>query len=126
MLGLATKILNDYGKVLGQLEPGTYGLPISFLPHSKEQIRAATKHVLDELGPGQPTIREALIRGFVYLAQFVPDEEAEVLLATPTDGTGIDDDQSAEAVRIINRIKLDMERSLEEIAGVGAGKVTTH
>jgi hypothetical protein len=120
MLGMATKVLSDYGKVLGGIEPGSYGMPESFLPHSKTAIREATKTALGHLGLGQPAIREALIRGYVYLCQFVPDIEAEVLLAT---GLPDDDDfdlaVNAQALSIINRIKLDMERALEEIRFVG-------
>ena len=120
MLGMATKVLNDYGKVLGGIEPGSYGLPESFLPHSKAAIREATRTALGHVGGGQPALREALIRGYVYLCQFVPDPEAEVLLATGLpDEADFDLATNAQAVTIINRIKLDMERALEEIRHVG-------
>ena len=72
------------------------------------------------MGGGQPALREALIRGYVYLCQFVPDPEAEVLLATGLpDEADFDLATNAQAVTIINRIKLDMERALEEIRHVG-------
>lgn len=121
MLGLATKVLTDYGKVLGGIETGTYGLPESFLPHSKAAIREATKTALAHVGFDQPAIREGLIRGYVYLCQFVPDQEAEVLSATGAvpDDPNFDLTASSEAVRIISRIKLEMERALEEVRLLG-------
>lgn len=116
MLQIATRILSDYGKVLAQIEPGTLGLPESFLPHPKPAIREATRWALRHVGPGQPVIREALVRGYAYLQQFVSDAEFEILLAAQT--TSGDGDPSANhaALQIINRIKLDMERALEEIS----------
>lgn len=120
MLGMATKVLNDYGKVLSGIETSRYGLPESCLPHSKTAIREATKTALGHVGADQPAIREGLIRGYVYLCQFVPDEEAEVLLATEIpDDPSFDLTASHEAVRIISRIKLEMERALEEVRYLG-------
>ncbi len=119
MLSLATKVLNDYSKVLASIEPSNLGFAESFLPHSKAAIREATRTALHHLGGGQPTLREALIRGFVYLEQFVPDEQAEVLLMAAMPGAGVSNADGAKAQAIITDIKLRMERALQEISQVG-------
>jgi hypothetical protein len=118
MLALATKVVGDYGKVLARVAPDVYGLPQSLLPHPKTQIREAIVSLLEQLGPDQVEIKEGLRRGYVYLAQFVSDDEAEIVSRgqATINGTGSGDAASAEpAMRIINRIKLDMERAVEEM-----------
>lgn len=117
MLGMATKVVSDYGKVLSTVEPGVYGLPESLLPHSRESIRFAILTLLRELGADHPEVKEGLRQGYVYLAQFVADEEADVVSrgqATVAAG-GADGGDAEPAMRIINRIKLDMELALEEM-----------
>ncbi|WP_092405786.1 hypothetical protein [Dokdonella immobilis] len=116
---MATKVVSDYGKVLSQVEPGVYGLPESLLPHTRESIRFAILTLLRELGPEHPEVKEGLRQGYVYLAQFVADEDADTVTRGQANfaASSPDPDQaSAEpAMRIINRIKLDMERALEEM-----------
>jgi hypothetical protein len=130
MLAMATKVLNDYSKVLAALEPANLGFAQSFLPHSKAAIRQATITALSHLGAAQPQLREALQRGYVYLEQFVPDDEAEVLMlaALPVDVIDAPGDESAaqndqktlsegqQVNEIITRIKVDMARALQEIS----------
>lgn len=118
MLGMATKVVSDYGKVLAQVEPGVYGLPESLLPHARESIRFAILTLLRELGADHQEVKEGLRQGYVYLAQFVGDDEASVVKsgqASLTDST-VDDGNTEPAMRIINRIKLDMERAVEEMS----------
>ena len=129
MLAMATKVLNDYSKVLAALEPANLGFAQSFLPHSKAAIRQATITALSHLGAAQPQLREALQRGYVYLEQFVPDDEAEVLMlaalpAPATDAPNADlarlSEQTAlregrQVNEIVSRIKADMTRALQEI-----------
>lgn len=121
MLNLATRILKDYGACLAKLEPGSYGLPESFLPHAKSAIAEAHRVTLQALGPESPAdLREALIRGYVYLHQFVDDEEA-LQVANAQDQLDpfgnpeavAADPQTANALAIVNRIKLEMEQALE-------------
>ncbi len=117
MLGMATKVVSDFGKVLSMVEPGVYGLPESLLPHTRESIRFAILTLLRELGPGHPEVKEGLRQGYVYLAQFIGDNDAALARSGQASITDISvDDASAEpAMRIINRIKLDMERAVEEM-----------
>lgn len=121
MLALATKVVRDYGKVLAAVVPGVHGLPESLLPHSKEQIRSAIAMLLENLEPEHTALKESLARGYVYLAQFVPDADAAVLSHGSGPGSGQVDTNNESAMRLINRIKLDMERALEDLRAFGLG-----
>lgn len=123
MLALATKVLTDYGKVLAQVQPGLHGLPESLLPHSKAQIRNAILMLLENLEPEQTAIKESLARGYVYLAQFVPDADAALIAASGADiSSAINLTTGNESARkLLNRIKVDMERALEELQAMGVG-----
>ncbi|HTI96315.1 MAG TPA: hypothetical protein VL425_07370 [Rudaea sp.] len=114
MLALATKVVTDYGRVLAQVQPGLHGVPESLLPHSKAQIRDAIVMLLQHLEPEHTALKESLARGYVYLAQFVPDADA----AVPDKTTGAAPSSMPE-MRLMNRIKLDMERALEELDALG-------
>lgn len=116
MLALATKVLNDYSKMLAQLEPSNLGFADSFLPHSKAVIREATKTALTHLGSAEPSLREALIRGYVYLEQFVPDDQAQTLMLAAMPGEQPDVHSSEEAALIVADIKQRMEAALKEIS----------
>jgi hypothetical protein len=120
MLALATKVLNDYSRVLSNIEPSNLGFSEAFLPHSKPKIREATRTALQHLGAGQPQIREALIRAFVYLEQFVPDAQAEVLLQAVLEGESIVPGTNTAAGQIADQIRQDMDRALREITAIGA------
>lgn len=122
MLALATKVVTDYGKVLAQVQPGLHGLPESLLPHSRAQIRNAIFMLLENLEPEHTALKESLARGYVYLAQFIPDADAVVLAqgGLVQDAQTAVDARSETAMRLINRIKLDMERALEELHAFGA------
>jgi hypothetical protein len=122
MLALATKVVTDYGKVLAQVQPGLHGLPESLLPHSKAQIRNAIFMLLENLEPEHTALKESLARGYVYLAQFLPDADAAILAQGPIaqNSKGAVDAHSEPAMRLLNRIKLDMERALEELHAFGS------
>jgi hypothetical protein len=121
MLALATKVVRDYGKVLAEVNPGVHGLPESLLPHSKAQIRSAIAMLLENLEPEHTALKESLARGYVYLAQFVPDHDAAVLTRPANSSNAEADANSESAMRLINRIKLDMERALEDLRAFGLG-----
>ena len=121
MLSLAMRILKDYGQCLAEVEPGSYGLPQSFLPYPKAQIAEAHRVTLGALGTERPELREALIRGYVYLQQFVDDEEAQQIadaheLLDPfgnPEGMPASPENEA-ALAIVTRIKQSMEQALEK------------
>lgn len=122
MLAIAGKILRDYGRVLGEIEPGCCALPRSFLPHPRDRIHAATISVLKHLDPADEGLRDALIRGFVFLHQFIEDDEAERVAEgqAQLDALALEagelpqSPQALDALRVVNRIKLEMERALLE------------
>jgi hypothetical protein len=125
MLALATKVVRDYGKVLAEVIPGVHGLPESLLPHSKAQIRSAIAMLLEYLEPEHTALKESLARGYVYLAQFVPDADAAVLgRGTDRNGSAQVDNNNESAMRLINRIKVDMERALEDLRAFGLNAET--
>ena len=125
MLALATKVVRDYGKVLAEVIPGVHGLPESLLPHSKDQIRSAIAMLLENLEPEHTALKESLARGYVYLAQFVPDADAAVLgREAGGQGSAQVDNNNESAMRLINRIKVDMERALEELRAFGLNAET--
>jgi hypothetical protein len=115
MLALATKVVSDYGRVLAQVQPGLQGMPESLLPHSRAQIRQAICTLLKHLEPEHTALRESLARGYVYLAQFVPDADAAAL--NPNASPGATPDLAG--MRLMNKIKLDMERALEDLGALG-------
>ena len=120
MLAVAGKILRDYGRVLGEIEPGCAALPRSFLPHPRGAIQEATLRVLATLSTTDESLRDALIRGFVFLAQFVDDDDAEKVAVgqAQMDSLALDagaepnSPQAQEALRIVNQIKVAMEQAL--------------
>lgn len=120
MLALATRVVSDYGKVLAQVSPGVYGLPESLLPYPKDRIREALRFLLQNVVQEHPELREGLARGYVYLAQFVADDDAHTVARGAASATGLaaDAGDAEPAMRIVNRIKAEMERALEELAGV--------
>ena len=123
MLKLAEKIINDYGQVLQSEDTSVYAKPISRLHYSKDQIKNALLAALAELDLEEIDFRETLIHGYVHLAQFVPDEQAEIAARgqkaiTSGDMNHPDMGDADEAVRIINDIKLDMEALSQEVSSL--------
>ncbi|UXI67198.1 hypothetical protein [Tahibacter amnicola] len=120
MLALATRVVSDYGKVLARVSPGVYGLPESLLPYPKARIRMALQYLLQHVAEEHPELREGLARGYVYLAQFVADDQAEIIArgTATASGVGADEGDAEPAMRLINGIKAEMERALDELAGV--------
>lgn len=119
MFALATKMVADYGKVLAQVAPGIYGLPQSLLPYPKERIRGAIGWLIENLPTEHVELSESLARGYVYLAQFVADDEAAIIAhgTACLAGAGGDSAAAESATRLINRIKLEMECALDELRG---------
>jgi hypothetical protein len=107
MLALATKVVSKYGHVLGSLPANPMGMPESSLPYSKAQIREALVFLLGQVAPSEVDIREGLKRGYVYLAQFMPDRELASVVAA--------NDPFA-PMRAMSKVKLAMERALDEVS----------
>lgn len=110
----AEKIVSAYGKVLAELDATNYGHPISLLPNHRDEIKSAIQLLLIELEGENKEICNSLAQSYVYLAQFIPDDEADTIAEGQRFLASSDFDESHieeanEAARIINRIKLEME-----------------
>ncbi|MFO8024243.1 hypothetical protein [Thiohalophilus sp.] len=116
----AEQIVNAYGKLLAQLDAGNYGHPISLLPCARDEIKSAIQLLLWELEGEDKDICNSLAQSYVYLSQFIPDDEAEVIAEGQRfmRSSNFDDghiEEADEAARIINRIKLDMEEMILDV-----------
>ena len=70
-------IVSAYGAILEQREKFGVAVPLSLLPFSKSQIKAAIKTSIS--ATNDPQSREGLKAGFIALADFIPDQMAEVV-----------------------------------------------
>ena len=113
-------ILSEYGALLSTTEPSIYGLPESLLPHDKSVIKAAIKCLLESDALTDARIRNSLIEAYVFLAHFISDYDAALIADIQENWQTsamehIDLERSQAANRIVNSIKLEMERLLNEI-----------
>lgn len=116
----AQSIVNDYGVVLARLKHVNTALPNSLLPHDKASIQKAIHTLLWELDDLSPGIKDGLIQAYVYLEQFIPNQQVEILARgqaaiQSADPEHIDWIYADDASRIVNEIKLAMENALAEM-----------
>jgi len=119
-LDAAEKVISAYGKILAIKEPSFYGLPMSELPFTITEIKDAIYCILNVLEDDKQDIRESLTNAYIFLGQFISDDEiltVQQALDTlknstqaPSDATNIE-----QAGFITSKIKLQMENNLEEI-----------
>lgn len=127
----AENIVSDYGKLLSCTEPSIYGIPLSLLPYEKEQIKIAIQTLILAIDIEDKKIYDSLIQAYIYLAQFIEDEEVDVAekgriileketLDRDNENTTPQDTDDLElanqAVQTINKIKMDMENLMSEIS----------
>ncbi len=120
-LSNAERILADYGRTLANNQLSGYGMPISLLPYSKDSIKDAIQLVLTTLGQTEPQVHEGLIHGYVYLAQFIPDEDARLVdrsyaVMTKEQLNNEELEEVQQAAKIINSIKAEMENLMTDIS----------
>ena len=113
-------ILSDYGNLLSNTQPSVYGLPESLLPHDKSVIKSAIKCLLESEELSEAKIRNSLIEAYVFLAHFISDYDAQLIDNIQQNWESsslenIDLEKSQSANRIVNSIKLEMERLLNEV-----------
>ena len=121
----AERIVSDYGKFLSSIEPSIYGIAMSRLPHDKELIKTAIQTLVLVIDKNDKKIQSGLTQAYVYLAQFIDDERAEVaergrtILEKEAPEQKEEDTENLEianqAVQTINSIKSDMENLMSEI-----------
>lgn len=126
MLDIAVKLVKEYGKTLAKVnhdDQGIYGYPESLLPASKSQIRSAILFILKRIDHQDPDILEGLIRGYVYLVQFIPDDDAKIIaLGQQNLNSNLEENQGTDALKalkLINQVKLEMEQATEQLRNMG-------
>ena len=117
---LAERILNDYCQVLDLADVSLYGVPDSLLQYSKTQIKQAIRTALADLQNDEADLRESLILSYLHLAQFIPEEQADITrrgqeAILSGDMNHPDMQHGEEAIRIINGIKHEMEELKYEV-----------
>lgn len=116
---VAEKIINDYCQVIQLADASLYGMPDSLLQYSKPQIKQAIFTALAELHMDEVDLRESLVQSLLYLAQFIPDEQANIIhrgqqAILSGDINHPDLSLGEQAIRIINDIKTEMEELKSE------------
>ena len=123
-------IVSEYGKLLSTIEPSIYGIAISQLPYTKEQIKIAIQTLILAVDKNDQKVQDGLIQAYVYLAQFIEDEKVAIALQgrlileketsedkkEKSNAQNTDDLEMAnQAVQTINSIKTEMENLMSEI-----------
>jgi len=97
-----------------------YGIPVSYLAYNKSQIMQAIKTAISTLEPDEIDFRETLVHSFLHLAQFIPDDQVDIVrrgqeAILSGDIHHPDLPIADQALEIINRIKSDMEELRTDI-----------
>lgn len=123
-------IVSEYGKLLSNIEPSIYGIAMSRLPYTKEQIKIAIQTLILAIDQEDTKVQDSLIQAYVYLAQFIDDEKVtiaengrEILEKEPSEENHAptykqsteDLELANQAVQTINSIKTEMENLMNEI-----------
>lgn len=123
-------IVSEYGKLLSTIEPSIYGIAISQLPYTKEQIKIAIQTLILAVDKNDQKVQDGLIQAYVYLAQFIEDEKVAIAVQgrlileketsenskEKSNTQNTDDLEMAnQAVQTINSIKTEMENLMSEI-----------
>lgn len=126
----AETIVSEYGKLLSTIEPSIYGIALSCLPYTKEQIKIAIQTLILAVDNEDTKVQEGLIQAYVYLAQFIEDEKVTIAQngriilekESSEENSELSRKQSTDnlelanqAVQTINGIKTEMENLMSEI-----------
>ena len=119
-LEFAEKALAAYGKILAAIEPSFYGLPLSKLPYTVNEIKDSIYAVLNTIDTSDKQIIDSLTNAYMFLGQFISDDEILIVqqaLSNLKDSNKASRDTSniEQAGFITSRIKIKMENNLEEI-----------
>ncbi len=116
----ADSIVKVYGRILADVTPIFFGLPVSLLPYSKIQIKDAIQLLITNIDSNDTELLQSLIQSYMSLAQFVTNDELATLehgLAAINSEKPSEADYHAmeQASFITSRIKADMEMYSEEL-----------
>jgi len=116
----ARDIVTAYGHVLASRGDQTLAHPLSSLSHNIDEIKSAINLILDEVSGMDSTVTHSLAQSYVYLGQFVSDEEARMVAhgQAVLESSDLNPDElifAEQSKTVINKIKLEMEALLLDI-----------
>ena len=116
----ARDVVNAYGHVLASLGSHTLAHPVSLLKHDIDEIKYAINLLLGEISEVDSNITHSLAQSYVYLGQFVSDEEAMVVDRGQAvlESSDLNPDElpyAEQSKKVINKVKLEMEALLLDI-----------
>lgn len=116
----AEELVHTYGALLARLKHVNTALPESLLPASRDQLRQAIQTLLWEVDGMDMAARNGLVQAYVYLEQFLPDKQVEILAKGQAALQSADLqheywDCITEANEIVTRIKVAMENAMQEM-----------
>ena len=116
----AERIVSAYGALLAHLKHVNTALPASLLPHPKQDIKQAIQTLLWEIDDINAAVRNSLIQAYVYLEQFIVDNEVETVARGQAAIQSADPEHpdwayADEANRIITQIKMNMEDAMQDM-----------
>ena len=116
----AEVIVSAYGAILSKLTHVNTAIPESILPHKKQVIRQALETLLYEIENLDQQIINGLIQSYVYLEQFISDNNVEIYNRGQVAIQSADPDHpywkyADEAEQIINKVKAAMEDAMHDM-----------
>ncbi len=117
----AESIVNTYGALLNNLKHVNTALSVSLLPEKKEVIKQAIQTLLWELEGLDDITRNSLVQGYVFLEQFLPEDQVEILARGQAAIQSADPEHedwayADQANNIVTNIKVAMENALQEMS----------
>jgi hypothetical protein len=117
----AESIVNTYGALLNNLKHVNTALSVSLLPDKKDVIKQAIQTLLWELEGLDDITRNSLVQGYVFLEQFLPEDQVEILARGQAAIQSADPEHedwayADQANSIVTNIKVAMENALQEMS----------
>lgn len=117
----AESIVNTYGALLNNLKHVNTALSVSLLPEKKDVIKQAIQTLLWELEGLDDITRNSLVQGYVFLEQFLPEDQVEILARGQAAIQSADPEHedwayADQANNIVTNIKVAMENALQEMS----------
>jgi len=116
----AKEVVNTYGHVLGSLGTQTIAHPVSLLSHDIDEIKSSINTLLNTVSGMDNNITHSLAQSYVFLGQFVSDEEARIVVRGQAvlESSDMDPDElkyAEQSKKIISKVKTEMEALLVDI-----------
>jgi len=116
----ARDVVSAYGHVLASLGSHTIAHPVSLLNHDIDEIKSAINLLLDEINEADNKITHSLAQSYVFLGQFVSDEEAMIVDRGQAvlESSDLNPDElvfAEQSKKIISKVKVEMEALVQDI-----------